>query len=231
MITVATIATYAIGWLFGVPALLPFLNAAPAWWLMARALRVGQVNRAIAIMLIWAATLAVCATAMAAFGWTRRGGGELFLQADYKTQMISWVQTGVGPESDPAAFVPRQLAYAAVFTAAAVATGGVLAMPMGAVLMNSMGDYVGTLAARGAHPLPLAVLGWHPWAILRIIGFVILGVVLSGVLLSRVWTFEYSLSAQTRWLTIGVALLAVDIAVKWMLAPAWSPLLRGLAGW
>jgi len=231
LIVLATVASYAAGWVVGLPALVPFLNAAPAWWLMARALRIGQVNRAIAIMLIWAATLAMCATMMSAFGWTRRGGDELFLQADYKQQMISWVRTGVGPESEPATFVPRHLGYAAVFTAAAISTGGLLAMPMGAVLMNSMGDYVGTLAAGGAHPLPLVVLGWHPWAILRIVGFVILGVVLSGVVLSRVWSFEYTLSAQRRWLAIGVSMLAIDIALKWMLAPAWSPLLRGLAGW
>jgi len=231
MIVAVTIASYLLAWLIGVSALVPFLNAAPAWWLMARALRSGQVNRAIAVMLVWAATLAVCATTMSAFGWTRRDGGELFLQADYKNQMISWVRTGVGPESEPATFVPRHLGYAAVFTAAAISTGGLLAMPMGAVLMNSMGDYVGTLAASGAHPVPLAVLGWHPWAILRIVGFVILGVVLSGVVLSRAWSFEYTLSAQRRWLAIGVSLLAIDIALKWMLAPAWSPLLRGLAGW
>ena len=231
MIILATVASYAAGWLIGVPALLPFLNAAPAWWLMARALQRRQINRAIAVMLLWAATLAVCATTMSAFGWTRRGGAELFLQADYKTQMLVWVRTGVGPESDPATFVPRHLAYAAVFSAAAIATGGVLAMPMGAVLMNSMGDYVGTLAAQGAHPAPLVLLGWHPWAIIRIAGFVIIGVVLSGVMLSRVLAFEYSLRGQQRWLVIALALLALDIALKWMLAPAWSPLLRGLAGW
>ncbi len=231
MIILATAASYAAGWLVGVPALMPCFNAAPAWWLMACALKKSQVNRAIAVMLLWAATMAVCATAMSAFGWTRRGGNELFLQADYKTQMISWVQTGVGPESDPSTFVPRHLAYAAVFATAAVATGGVLAMPMGAVLMNSMGDFVGTLAAQGAHPWPLVLLGWHPWALLRIVGFVILGVVLSGVTLSRVMTFEYSLRAQLRWLGIAVTLLALDIVLKWALAPAWSPLLRGLAGW
>ena len=231
MIILATVASYAAGWLIGVPALVPFLNAAPAWWLMAQALQRRQVNRAIAVMLLWAATLAVCATTMSAFGWTRRAGAELFLQADYKTQMLAWVRTGVGPESDPATFVPRHLAYAGVFAAAAIATGGVLAMPMGAVLMNSMGDYVGTLAAQGAHPVPLVMLGWHPWAVIRIAGFVILGVALSGVMLSRVLTFEYSLRAQQRWVGIALALLALDIALKWMLAPAWSPLLRGLAGW
>ena len=231
MIILATLASYAAGWVLGVPALVPFLNAAPAWWLMARALQRRQINGAIAIMLLWAATMAVCATTMSAVGWTRRGGTELFLQAEYKNQMIAWVQTGVGPESDPSTFVPRHLAYAAVFATAAAATGGVLAMPMGAVLMNSMGDYVGTLAARGAHPWPLVLLGWHPWALLRIIGFVILGVVLSGVVLSRVLTFEFSLRTQQRWLGIAIALLAVDIVLKWALAPAWSPLLRGLAGW
>ena len=210
---------------------MPFLNAAPAWWLMAEALRARQVNRAIGVMLLWAATMGICATGMAALGLTRPGGQELFLQAEYKDQMLTWVKTGVGPESDPSTFVPRHFAYAGVFSATALATGGTLAMPMGAVLMNSMGDYVGTLARQGAQPLPLVMLGWHPWAVIRIVAFVIIGVVLSGVVLARVRRFEYSLAAQRRWLIIGAAMLVLDIALKWMLAPMWSPLLRGLAGW
>ena len=38
-------------------------------------------------------------------------------------------------------------ARGAVFSGLALATGGVAAMPMGAVLMNYMGHYVGALAA------------------------------------------------------------------------------------
>jgi len=228
----ATVLSYALGWAIGLPALLPFLNAAVAWWRMAVELSRGQVRRAIAVMLVWALTMGVVSTIMAASGWSRRhDGGELFLRAAYRDEMFQWVRTGVGAESTPSTFVPRHLGYAAVFTATSAATGGVLSMPMGAVLMNQMGEYVGAMAGASAHPFASAVVGWHPWAIVRVTGFVILGVVLSGVVLSRIMRFPYSLRAERRWLQVGVGLLVLDIALKWTLAPAWATLLKGLAGW
>lgn len=230
-IVAATLGSYAIGWAVGVPGLVPFLNTALPWWFMGEALRAGQTRRAVAIMLVWALTMGITATTMAALGWSRaRQGGDLFPSA-YRDQMIAWVRTGVGPESDPATFVPRHAAYAGVFTAAAIATGGVLAMPLGASLMNQMGEYVGAMAARSAHPVVSALLGWHPWALVRITGYVMIGVVLSGVVLGRVRRFPFSLRANARWLQVGLALLMLDIALKWVLAPSWSVLLRGVAGW
>ena len=227
-----TLASYAVGWLIGLPVLVPFLNAALPWWLMAKSLRLGQVRRAIAIMLVWALTMAVAATSMAALGWSRtRSGDDLFLRSEYREQMIEWVRTGIGPESQPGVFIPRHIGYAAAFTAAAIATGGALAMPMGAVLMNQMGEYVGSMARQSAHPTTSVMLGWHPWAILRVIGFVMIGVVLSGVLLSRVLKFPYSLARHRRFLFIGGGLLALDIALKAVLAPAWGAILKGVAGW
>jgi hypothetical protein len=227
-----TLASYAIGWIIGLPALVPFLNAALPWWLMAKSLRLGQVRRAIAIMLVWALTMAVAATSMAALGWSRtRSGGDLFLRSEYRDQMIEWVRTGIGPESQPGVFIPRHLAYAGVFTAAALATGGALAMPMGAVLMNEMGEYVGSMARQSAHPTTSVMLGWHPWAIVRVVGFVMLGVVLSGVLLSRVLKFPYSIARHRRFLFVGAGLLALDIALKAVLAPSWGAILKGVAGW
>ena len=232
VVVLATVLSYAAGWAIGVPVLLPFLNAAVAWWRMATELRRGQVRRAVAVMLVWALTMGVTATVMAATGWSRRhDGGDLFLRASYRDEMIQWVRTGVGPESTPSVFVPRHFGYAAVFTVTSVATGGALSMPMGAMLMNQMGEYVGGMAATSAHPFASAVLGWHPWAIVRVIGFVILGVVLSGVVLARVLRFPYALAAERRWVVVGVALLVLDIALKWALAPAWATLLKGLAGW
>lgn len=227
-----TLVSYAIGWLIGLPALVPFLNAALPWWLMAKSLRLGQVRRAIAIMLVWALTMGVAATAMAALGWSRTGsGGDLFLRSEYRDQMIEWVRTGVGPESEPGIFIPRHAAYAGVFTATAIATGGALAMPMGAVLMNQMGEYVGAMARQSANPWTSVLLGWHPWAVVRVIGFVMIGVVLSGVLLSRIMKFPYSLARQRLVLAAGAGLLVLDIALKAVLAPAWSAILKGVAGW
>ena len=63
-------------------------------------------------------------------------------------------------------------------------------MPMGAVLMNYMGHYVGTLAAASGRPALTMVLGWHPWAVVRIVSFVALGVILSAPLLARLGGFR-----------------------------------------
>ena len=232
IVILATVLSYAAGWIVGVPLLLPILNAAAPWWGMAQRLRRGAARDAIALMLVWAMTMAVTATMMSAGGWTRRDdGSSLFLRSFYREQMLQWVRTGVGPESVPAEFVPTHVAHAAIFAVAAAATGGVLAMPMGAALVNQMSDYVGALAAAGPHPVAVAVLGWHPWAVVRVIGFVIIGVVLSGVALSRFWRFPYSVSSHRGWLAAGVALLALDLFLKWLLAPTWGLLLRGLVGW
>jgi hypothetical protein len=232
LVIAATVASYVLGWLIGQPWLVPFLNAAWPWWTMARELRAGRTRQAIIVMLVWAATMAVVATTMAGLGWSRtRDGGDLFLRSAYRDEMITWVRTGVGPESMPAVFIPRHLAYAAVFCAASVATAGALSMPMGAVLMNQMGEYVGAMAAQSASPVSSVVLGWHPWAIVRIVGFVMIGVVLSGVLLSRLLKFPFSVHAERRWIAIGARLLVVDLVTKWMLAPEWGRALKAVAGW
>ena len=232
LVITITIASYGLGWLIGLPWLVPFLNAAYPWWRMATELRRGEVRRAVSVMLVWALTMGVVSTSMVAMGWSRtRGGSELFLRASYRAEMTSWVRTGIGAESQPLVFIPRHLGYAAVFGTAALATGGLLAMPMGAVLVNQMGEYVGGMVATSSHPAASAILGWHPWAVIRIIAFVIIGVVLSAPLLSRVMKFSYALHNRRRLLQIAAALLVFDVALKWALAPAWQRILKGLAGW
>ena len=73
--------------------------------------------------------------------------------------MFTWVATGQGAESTPSQFIPQQIGHAALFSGLALATGGVAAMPMGAVLMNYMGHYVGTLAAASRRPAVTMILG------------------------------------------------------------------------
>ena|SRR5436190_2157011 len=105
-------------------------------------------------------------------------------------------------------------------------------MPMGAVLMNQMGHYVGALAAWSAHPAVTIVLGWHPWAVIRIASFVVIGVVLSIPVLSRVagCSADWRIAARRYlpWAAIG---LVVDVVLKALLAPAWQRLLLRVVGW
>jgi hypothetical protein len=141
------------------------------------------------------------------------------------------VLTGRGPESTPSVFIPQQLGHAAMFAGLALATGGALAMPMGAVLMNYMGHYVGTLGETSAHPALTVLLAWHPWAVIRVISFVTIGVVLSAPLLSRIAKFRVDWNRARLLLVWAGAGLVLDVVLKTLLAPTWQRLLLRSVGW
>ena len=145
--------------------------------------------------------------------------------------MFEYLRTGVGPEGNVRRFVPVHLAHAGAFSVLAIATGSVLAMPLGAALMNYMAYYVGALGAGSANPWLAMALAWVPWSLIRIASFVTLGVVLAGPLLARLLHFDYHLRAQARWIAAAAAGLALDIVLKWALAPAWREMIRNAAGW
>jgi hypothetical protein len=139
--------------------------------------------------------------------------------------------TGRGTESTPSQFIPQQAGHAAMFAGLALATGGTLAMPMGALLMNYMGHYVGALAAASRHPAMTLVLAWHPWAVIRVISFVVIGVVLATPLLSRIAKFQVDWIAARELLLWACAGLVADIVLKALLAPTWQRLLLRTVGW
>jgi len=93
------------------------------------------------------------------------------------------------------------------------------------VLMNYMGHYVGTLAGVSRHPAAIMLLAWHPWAVIRVISFVVLGVVLSAPLLSRLLRFRIDWAIGKRLLLWSCLGLIADIVLKALLAPAWQRLL------
>jgi hypothetical protein len=230
VIVLSTLLSYAIGWMIGIPILLPVLNVLASFPFMVHALRRGDLRLAVARMLVWALTMGVAATLLS---YARPAQtGELFLRAhDYRAEMFTWVATGKGPESTPSRFIPQHLGHAALFSGLALATGGVAAMPMGAVLMNYMGHYVGTLAESSAHPARTLLLAWHPWAVIRIVSFVVIGVVLAAPLLSRLLKFTVDRALTRRLLAWAGAGLVADIVLKSLLAPAWQRLLLRSVGW
>jgi hypothetical protein len=229
-IVAATGLSYAIGWAIGVPVLLPLLNTAASLPFMVLALRRGDVRLAVSRMLLWALTMSVTATL---WSYARPSeSGALFLRGEsYRTEMFAWVVTGRGAESTPSQFIPQQVGHTALFAGLALATGGALAMPMGAILVNDMGHYVGTLAAASRHPAMTVVLAWHPWAVIRVISFVVIGVVLSMPLLSRIGRFRADWVAARTLLLWACAGLAADIMLKALLAPTWQRLLLRTVGW
>ena len=229
-IVAATLCSYALGWLVNIPILMPFLNTAASYPFMVLALRRGRPRLAIARMLLWALTMGVCATLLSYA--QPSATGTLFLNAEaYRVEMFRWVMTGSGAESTPALFIPQHVLHAVVFSLLALATGGVLAMPMGAMLMNYMGHYVGALAASSRQPPLTMLFGWHPWAVIRVVSFVTLGVVLSAPVISRVGRFTIDLRPARPLVIAACGGLVADIVLKTLLAPTWQRLLLRLVGW
>jgi hypothetical protein len=225
-----TAASYAIGIAIGVQVLVPFLNVAPAFPFMIAPLRRGHIGEAVWRMLVWAAALAVCSTTISYLATAE--AGRVFLRGEsYRREMFEYLLTGYGPEGDIRAFLPQHAAHAAVFCALALATGALLAMPLGALLMNYMGYYVGALGAASMHPWQAMAVAWVPWAVIRIAGFVTLGVVLGGPLLGRWLRFEFRIRDHRRWLAAAGAALIADVVLKWTLAAPWREMIRSAAGW
>lgn len=225
-----TAVSYLVAMLIGIPALVPFLNVAPAFPFMIASLRRGRVAEAVWRMLVWAAALAVCATTISYLGPAE--AGRLFLRGEsYRREMFEFLRTGYGPEGDIRRFLPQHLAHAAVFAMLALGTGSLLAMPLGALLMNYMAYYVGALGAASTHPWKAMALAWAPWALIRIAGFVTLGVVLAGPVLGRLLGFDYRLGGQRRWIAMAGGALLTDVVLKWALAPSWREMIRSAAGW
>src|SRR5262245_51834992 len=197
---------------------------------MVAALRRGDVRVAVARMLLWALTMGVAATMLS---YARPAQTDrLFLRGEaYRTEMFAWVMTGRGAESSPRQFLPQHARDTALFAGFAVLTGGLLAMPMGAALMNYMGHYVGALAAASRRPALAMLLGWHPWAVVRVVSFVILGVLLSLPVLSKLYRFRVDWRVTRPPFAVAIAGLVADIVMKALLAPAWQRLLLRVAGW
>jgi hypothetical protein len=68
-------------------------------------------------------------------------------------------------------------------------------------------------------------LAWHPWAVIRVVSYVVIGVVLSTPLLSRLGKFQVDRPTARTLLLIGASGLLADVVLKALLAPAWQRLL------
>jgi hypothetical protein len=113
-IVAGTVASYALALPLGVPFLVPVLNAVTALVFMATSLRRGRVGQGVGRMLLWAATLAVCATALGY--WRTAEAGRMFVHGDvYRQEMFTYLQTGVGAEGNVRQFCPSTRSMPASF--------------------------------------------------------------------------------------------------------------------
>lgn len=222
-------ASYPIGLAIDPMVGLPLLNALPAWWFMTRRLRAGDLGGAVRLMLVFPLALAVFGTLALAI-WPTADGltPVVFNGPQYREEMFTWIRTGVGSEGDWRLFLPMHITHLVAFALLSLLTGSLVSITGGAILTNYMDGYVASIHRAGAPLWATVFFGWQPWAICRVAGFCILGVVLAEPVLSRVFGYaRQPWSAVKPWVLRGGALILADWILKSLLAPTWGRILSG----
>jgi len=213
-----------IGFLSGGRWLLPLLATAAIYPVFALLIARGRRASAVAAALLWAVSFSATTTLLTVRDPTRASGVILHGE-NYRDEMFAFIAAGAGRESDPAAFVPQHVWHLGLFAILTLVSAGLLGLAMGAVLLGYMSCYVGSLMG-GAAPHLAALFGWPPWAVARVVGFILIGALLSRPLLSRLTRRPIPAEGERSLYLLAAALLVADLVLKALLAPHWAALLR-----
>ncbi len=207
--------------------LLPTLALYPAYIVLVLK---NRLRLTVVTVLAWALILTVLMV-LATLTYGERVGAIVIKGPEYKEEMFHWMRTGKGPEGDPKLFLAPKVRELLVFSLASFATAGFAGLLMGAILLNYMNYYVGMLllhAVPGAELL-VALLSWPIYAILRVPGYVCLGVALSRLCVNLARERKLKIGEVKSLLKVAVILIALDFILKGTVANAfYRPLLREL---
>jgi len=214
-----------IGSLPGGRWLLPLVAPLALFPGFAARVREGSYYSAWKVAMLWAALL-VAGVVLFVYLAPDSAARGILNGEPYRREMFGWIATGEGPENDWRRFLPQHLVHLGAFVLAAWASGGFLGLVMGAALLDYMAYFVAAYARASGHPLAGLFAAWVPWSVLRVMAFVLLGVVLARpLLIRRAWPF-----ARPERLLFLLALsgIVADLAMKALLAPSYGLFLRQL---
>jgi hypothetical protein len=225
---------------------LPFvlLPVLPAAFVYARAVAARDGSRAVTLALVWAVAWSAATIAAATLRPDAAVRG-IWHAGAFRDEMLRWIATGAGPEGSIRLFLPRVLLEFALVLVLSAASAGVLGLLLGAILLAYMNGYVGWVAANAdpaAGPLFAALIAWPPWSAARVASFVCAGTAAALWGYPRVfgrWAGGAGDASGApgaprapggRLFAAAIALLLLDIWLKWWLAPVWREWLRALLG-
>lgn len=188
-------------------------------------LKRGRRARAAGAMLWWAFMLGIIMVALIT-RFHETTGRAIFHGPEYVDEMFRWVRTGIGAEGTPSMFIPQHLLHTGIFIVLSLVSGGLLSLVMGSMLMNYMSFYVGSLILNSRNTGLAILMGWHPWSIFRVAGFVVLGVILAEPLICRITGRPYQSGDVRKYVLFVVAALLTDAIMKALLAPWWGSILH-----
>jgi hypothetical protein len=217
-----SLGSTAAGFGAGLPWLLPVLGALVPYPVFLRELRAGRPGAACRAVLLWALLQSLVLGGAVRLA-PDRAAGVVHRGPAYAAEMIHWIETGEGPEGSPRLYLPVHLRHYAAFCALSFLTAGAASLVLGTWLLNYMNYYVVVMAGAAAAPAPALALGWPPWAVLRVVGFVATGAALAGFALA--WLNARrggpALPHPRALLAVGIGFVVADAVLKWLLAPAW----------
>ena len=226
----ATVPAFLVGFYAAYihPILLPLIPTIalyPAYYLLVSK---NRLKEAVVLVVAWALLLTFL---MAGFTvMYGEGIAPLVIKGEsYKEEMFHWIKTGEGPEGDPRLFIVPKIREIIVFSVAAFVTAGFVALLMGAILLNYMNYYVGSLilhALPGAE-LQVALLSWPIYAILRVPGYVCLGVALSRLAINLIREWRLKFGEVRKLLYVALVLIVLDFILKGTVANTfYQPILN-----
>ncbi len=204
--------------------LLPLVQALVAFPLFLFLVARRRWSRAFLAMALWA-FLGSVSVGIASYLWPARMEATVLNGREYQGEMFHWIETGVGPEGDIQQFLPQHLLHLGVFILLTFLSAGFLGLVMGSVLVNYMSFYVGLLLLQAERFWLVLALGWPPWAVLRVLGFILAAVFLAALTIRLFTSLKLDLTGAKRCLAAGAVLLMLDVVLKWSLAPIWRSLL------
>ncbi|NNF07438.1 MAG: hypothetical protein HKN21_11805 [Candidatus Eisenbacteria bacterium] len=219
----------ALGFGIGSPLLLPFLGAViaiPYFW---KYVLGAEPGRGFLWMLFWAFFQSVALWILITLS-PERAATVVHNGVPYAEEMMHWIRTGEGAEGSPRLFLPVHVRHFLGFCVLSIATVGSAGLVLGTWLLNYMNYYVVQVVSQSTNALQASLLAWHPWAIIRVVGFIATAVALAPLGM-RIWgklTKRPARRPAWKYFGIGLGLVLVDALLKTILAPTWQKLLKSL---
>ena len=225
VIALGVVLTTVMPVLLGQRFCLPLLNGLVIFPFLAWALRVGRPRRAVGLVLFWIVVQSVATVAVSLL-LTERAGLAILGALEFRTQWLAWIDHG----TPVLAWLP-QLRELIIYALAAFLTGGLAALILLAMVLNTFNFTVASLIQQAVSPVLLLLIAYPIWMVVRLLGYVILAVFLAepvAVLDLRPAWWSAWWPQRRRLLGIGLALILAGVVLQLLLSPVWQRLL-GLA--
>lgn len=228
VLAVGTALSTTASFLSGSAWLMPILGAAVAYPVFLYFVYHRQSANASLSMLFWAIFQSL-AVIIGTVCFPQRAAEVILTGPAAAQEMFHWIQTGEGAEGSLKLFLPLHLRNYLIFCLLSLLTLSSTALIFGTWMLNYMNYYVAQLVLVSVHPGLALAVGWPPWSILRVIGFILTGVALATVGLNLIKKYRhnnfshYSFPQQYLWM--GLGFVVADLIVKATLAPLWRQLL------